>query len=122
MSEIKRNARGQFVKGGQIGNQNAKGNPPNRTSFKKGQNAMEKSHNWGGGVQKNTHDCTYVVTKSNTRVRRPHLVWEKSHGKIQKGCVIWHIDGDKHNDALSNLEIITRGEMMKRNNPRVQQK
>ena len=39
--------------------------------------------------------------RSNGRV-----VWEKANGTIPKGHFIIHLDGDSHNDDLSNLECI----------------
>lgn len=36
-------------------------------------------------------------------------------GEIPKGCVVYHKDGDYKNNDISNLEIITRGELLRRN-------
>jgi hypothetical protein len=44
------------------------------------------------------------------------MVYEEAYGAIPKGHVIYHIDGDKRNDSLLNLEAISRGELLKRNN------
>lgn len=75
-----------------------------------------KAHpSWKGGVQKMTKDCYYHWTGPNKRKRRPRVMWEKYHGSIPEGHVIWHINGDNTDDRLENLECITRGEMMKRN-------
>lgn len=39
---------------------------------------------------------------------RVHVqVWEAAHGKVPKGYVIDHIDGDIHNNDLSNLRLAT---------------
>ena len=70
---------------------------------------------WKGGVQEMTRDCVHLYTGPNQRVRRPRKVWEDAHGKIPHGEVIWHVDGDKDNDDIENLECISRAEMMKRN-------
>lgn len=41
---------------------------------------------------------------------------EKQLGrKLETNEVIYHIDGDKYNNELSNLEIISRKELLKRN-------
>lgn len=45
--------------------------------------------------------------------RRGHrLVWETFVGKIKSGYEIDHIDGDRHNNQLSNLRVVTRSENM----------
>ena len=66
-----------------------------------------------------TRDCVHLYTGPNQRVRRPRKVWEDAHGKIPQGEVIWHVDGDKDNDDIENLECISRAMMEKRNNPKV---
>ena len=123
--EITRNKIGQFTTGnnsGQrftretsLGNQNAKGNPPNKTTFKVGDNVLEKHPSWKGGIQYNRNDCAYVVTGTNKRMRRPRYEWEKHYGPIPDGYIVWHIDGNKKNDDIGNLELITRGECAIRN-------
>lgn len=35
------------------------------------------------------------------------MVYEKAHGKIPYGVVIHHLDGNKHNNALSNLQAMS---------------
>lgn len=109
-----RNARGQFTSEGSKGNQHAKGNPPNRTSFSS-KVWGEKHPSWRGGVHDMKKDVIYLNVGSNKRVRRPLYVYESVYGKIPKGYVIYHIDGDMHNDDIENLEAITRAEMLERN-------
>lgn len=41
--------------------------------------------------------------------------WELVNGKPPKGHCLWFIDGDTMNTDLSNLELITRAENMRRN-------
>jgi len=89
--------------------------PSKATEFKEGELVGEGHPSWKGGVQKPKDDCVHLWNGANKRVRRPRLIYEKEHGKIPKGFVIWHIDGDKKNDDISNLEAISRAEMMKRN-------
>ncbi len=36
------------------------------------------------------------------------VVWELHNGKIPKGLFIDHLDGDKYNNAISNLRVTTR--------------
>lgn len=42
------------------------------------------------------------------RLRMEHcLVWEEHYGKIPEGMQIHHIDGDKTNNDISNLQLVT---------------
>jgi hypothetical protein len=111
---IKRNEKGQFLS--TKGNQFAKGNPPNRTSFKKGERAGSNNNTWKGGLQLHKRDGYYVYIGVGKRMRRARFVWENTHGKIPKGLVIYHKDGDRFNDEIENLEMISRAELKKRNN------
>lgn len=86
------------------------------TQFKKGSDHEGENHIcWNGGVQKMTNDCDYIWKGNKERVRRPRMVYEKHFGKIPKGFVIYHKDGDKKNDHIDNLEAIPRKELLKRN-------
>ena len=45
--------------------------------------------------------------------RRVHrVVYETFGGKIKNGFEIDHIDGDKHNNDITNLRVVTRSENM----------
>lgn len=47
--------------------------------------------------------------------RRGHrLVWEAFNGKIPAGFEINHIDVDKHNNSLDNLELVTHVENVRK--------
>lgn len=60
----------------------------------------------------------FQVKVCNKRVEAKYyvhrLVWEAFKGPIAKGYEIDHLDEDKSNNALSNLEIVTRKENMKK--------
>ena len=43
------------------------------------------------------------------------LMWEEAHGLIPEGCVIVFKDGDRKHLDLKNFEVITRGELARRN-------
>lgn len=60
-------------------------------------------------------DCAYLWTGVNKRVRRPRHIYEEAHGKIPKGYVIYHKDGDKHNDDIDNLISVSRAKMLELN-------
>jgi hypothetical protein len=98
------------------GNQFAKGNASNKTSFKNGQRAGDKNNTWKGGIQIPKNDCVHLYAGVGKRVRRPRVIYESAFGKLPKGFVIYHIDRNRNNDNLYNLEAISRAELMKRNN------
>lgn len=107
---------GQFVKGMVPWNKGIKGiHLSPETEFKKGQFAGEKNASWKGGVQNPKSDCAYISTGENERIRRPKMIFENHFGKLPKGYLIFHKDGDNKNDAIDNLEAITRAELLKRN-------
>lgn len=109
-------SKGRFAKGNIPWNKDKKGirlSPD--TEFKKGIHTMENSPSWKGGIQISKNDCAYISIGTNKRIRLPRKIYEDNYGSIPKGYVIWHIDGDKHNDNADNLEAISRAESMKRN-------
>lgn len=101
---------GQFTRERSLGNQWAEGNPPNKTSFVKGQRAGAKNNTWKGGLQK-MRDCYYVYLGVGKRQVRARYVWEQHYGKIPAGMVVYHINGDKYDDDILNLKLITRAEL-----------
>lgn len=110
---------GRFPKGHTPWNKDMKGiHLSPSTEFKKGERVMENHPSWKGGVQKVKNDCTYIAVAPNKRVRRPRRVYEEHNGPVPKGSIIYHLDGDKDNDHHTNLEAISRGELMKRNSRR----
>ena len=53
------------------------------------------------------------------RISYAKWLMEKELGrKLESNEVVYHIDGNKYNDELSNLEVITRAELLKRNDKR----
>jgi hypothetical protein len=101
-----RNKLGQFIKGLIPWN---KGKTDIRvsieTEFKKGQLVGEIHPSWKGGVQIAKNDCAYLWDGANKRKRRPKAIWELHNGKLPEGYVIYHLDGDKHNDQINNPKM-----------------
>ena len=48
----------------------------------------------------------------NSIISIHRLVWETFNGEIPEGMVIDHIDGNRSNNALSNLRLVTQSENM----------
>lgn len=71
-----------------------------------------------GRVRRTTTPSTkgiYPVVTINKKTWYVHtLVWEAWNGKKKKGYVIDHIDMDKTNNKLSNLEMVTASENVSR--------
>lgn len=45
------------------------------------------------------------------KIKRMHIyVWEKHYGPVPPGCIIHHIDGNKGNNSIENLRLVTRGQ------------
>jgi len=115
------------------GNQHAKGNKPNKTAFKQGQEPWNKNvkgiHLSPGSEfkkgcislkHKPVGTCTIRTDKTGKKRRwikisEPNIwieyakyVWEKHHGAIPKGLLIHHKDTDTLNDNRHNLKCVTR--------------
>tara|TARA_R100001591_G_scaffold103956_1_gene111449 strand:- start:769 stop:1116 length:348 start_codon:yes stop_codon:yes gene_type:complete len=112
--------KGTFQKGNTPWNKGVKGiHLSPKSEFKAGPTHTGACHpSWKGGVQKPKADCAYLWTSTKTRARRPRVIYEQHHGSIPKGYVIRHIDGNKDNDHIDNLQAISRAENMKLNSNR----
>lgn len=104
-----------FKKGNVAWNKNLKGiHLSPETEFKRGQYVGEKHPSWKGGLQK-TKEGYYRWIGANKRVKNSRYIYEKRFGEIPKGYVIYHKDGDKYNDSIDNLTLITRSELLQLN-------
>ena len=80
--------------------------------------------------QKATRDCPMIVLEhefisvrsKNGKIYQHHkripyskYVLLQNGIEVPKGCVVFHKDGDNKNNIISNLEVITRAELAKRN-------
>lgn len=117
MTSEMRDSSGKFVTGIEPWNKGLKGfNPSPETQFKSGDEHTGKNHpSWNGGIQTIKNDCVHVWVGNGVRQRRPKMIWEQHYGKMPDGFVIYHKDGNKHNDQIDNLEAISRSELLKRN-------
>lgn len=89
------------------------------TEFKKGETTGEGHPSWKGGEQKSSNDCVYLYAGANKRVRRPKKVYEDAHGKVPKGWIIYHLDGDRYNDSSENLIAMPRAVLVSINAGRI---
>lgn len=55
----------------------------------------------------NTHGYLVFCIKGK-EILAHRMIWEKYHGKIIKGFIVHHNDGNKLNNDISNLKLITR--------------
>jgi hypothetical protein len=108
---------GCFKKGNIPWNKGLKGfNPSPKTNFTSERLYKDKHPSWKGGVQYNVKDGAYVWIEPNKRMRRSKLVYEKEYGVgSTEGKIVYHLDGNKWNDEISNLELIDRAELLRRN-------
>lgn len=60
------------------------------------------------GEHKTTGKGYLRFRKHDGRLQMEHrIVWEEHYGKIPEGMQIHHIDGDKTNNDISNLQLLT---------------
>jgi hypothetical protein len=73
----------------------------------------ELNYNWKGGVSKNTQG--YLVDSVKRYLHR--VIWEENFGKIPSGLIVHHKNGDKTDNRIENLEIMSRAEHNKLHDP-----
>lgn len=112
----KKSLKGSFKKGVSPWNKGKKGFDPSPETHFDSSIVGEVHPSWKGGVQKSKNDCVYLWDGANKRKRRPRAIYEEHYGVLPKGFVIYHLNGNKHDDSLGNLDAISRAELLRRNN------
>lgn len=74
---------------------------------------MHEKYQYYRGVKFTRDEKTGYYLNSTLRIRMHRFVWLCERGEIPKGYQIHHIDGDKGNNDISNLELLTTSEHMK---------
>ena len=64
-----------------------------------------------GTISKNGYK---IITINNRRIYEHRLVWEQHYGIIPKGYQIHHINGNKLDNKIENLELISQKEHLKK--------
>ena len=133
MSREIRDDHGRFCKGTPVWNKGKYGYMgANQTSFTKEKVESNCKYSFGQafmGKDQLVCRCEKLmpVKSKNGKVYMHHKrvsyarwLMEKSLGReLDKNEIIYHKDGDMTNNDLHNLEVITRAELIKRNNKRV---
>lgn len=78
----------------------------NSTSFKEGHKPWNKLGN-------EKYERTQRITINGKVVYLHRQVWESIFGKIPRGYVVHHIDGNTKNNNIENLKIMTQSEHLK---------
>lgn len=90
----------------------------NRTSFKKGNLPVNTLYDDAITIRKTTGTSYKWIRLVKAKWKELHrYLWEKEYGKVPKGFVLRFKDGNTMNVVLSNLELISRGEHLRRNQP-----
>ena len=74
----------------------------------------EKNPKWNGGISENKQGYL-VLNKVKKYIHR--IVWEENFGKIPSGLIVHHKNGDKSDNRIENLEIMSRAEHQKLHDP-----
>ena len=101
--------KGWFKKGKPSPNKGKKRTWNSPTEFKKG-NFPGNGKPVGSIYLNSVGRYDIKVAHPNIWKRKAHYIWETINGKIPKGMLIHHIDGDCLNDNISNLELMSRAE------------
>lgn len=103
---------GHFKVGSQIWKNRV--SKPNSGSFKKG-NAPRKKNPLGHERIHRNGMIEVKVAEPKVYQFKQRTIWEKLHGPVPEGFVVTFKDGNNRNFVPSNLELISRLELLKRN-------
>lgn len=67
---------------------------------------MADKYQYYNGLKFTRDEKTGYYLNSTNRIRMHRYVWECNHGKIPEGYHIHHIDHDKSNNNIDNLELM----------------
>lgn len=106
---------GQFKPGQTSWNKGVKGlHLSPATEFKKGRQSLRKMPIGSVTIRQRKRDkkprAWVKIAEPNIWRERAKVVWEDARGPLPKGYVIHHRDRDTLNDALHNLQALTRAE------------
>lgn len=112
-----RRKNGTFSSRSMIGNKFRKGYKP--TNAFTPEHSMEKHASWKGGIWK-SRDGNWITYAPKKRKALARWKVEQEIGReLDKSEVVYHINKDKYDDRLENLEIITRAELVQRNKKQI---
>ncbi len=85
---------------------------PGRKGMPKSHKSGKDNHQWKGG--RSLTNNGYMRVRINGELVLEHrYVWEKHNGQIPKGYQIHHIDEDKLNNKIENLQLMKNSEHQK---------
>lgn len=68
---------------------------------------MPEKYQWFNGLKFTRDDKTGYYLNSTIRERMHRYVWKFHHGEIPEGYQIHHIDHNRGNNDISNLQMIS---------------
>lgn len=92
-----------FKKGSKIGES---------TRFKKGERPLTHKPVGSEYLDKAKGILMIKVAEPNKWVTKNRFVWEQHNGPLPSGYMVITLDGDKTNSDISNLAIVTKGELI----------
>ncbi len=87
------------------------------TQFKKGNQPYNTKHDGCESIRRDKSGAKYVYIRLSKRVWVPkhRHIWTQAHGQIPQGHAVVFRNGDTLDIRLDNLELVTRAELLRRN-------